>query len=136
MAADIPKPVPQVDEASQPYFDAAKRGELAIRRCAECGEYSEPAAFSCYKCASLDLEWAIAKGTGKLHTFGLMHQMYHPAWADEMPYNIAVVELSEGPRITTNIVGCGNDELKIGMPVEATFDPVSDEVSLVRFRPA
>lgn len=136
MATDIQKPIPQVDDESRPYFEAAKRGELMIMRCKACGEANVPGAQSCYRCASFDLDWTKASGRGTLHTFGLMHQMYHPAWANEMPYNIAVVQLEEGPRITTNVVGCANEDLRVGMAVEVTFDPVSDDVSLVRFRPA
>ena len=63
-----------------------------------------------------------------------MHQVYDPAFAQDVPYNIAVVELDEGVRLTTNVVGCPNDELWIGMPLEVTFERVSDEVAIPKFR--
>ena len=63
-----------------------------------------------------------------------MHQVYDPAFADEVPYNIAVVELDEGVRMTTNVVGCANEELQIGMPLEVTFERVSEDVAIPRFR--
>jgi uncharacterized OB-fold protein len=64
-----------------------------------------------------------------------MHQLYHPAFADEIPYAVAVVQLEEGPRITTNVVGCSHDDLRIGLPVKVTFERRSEEVSLPQFRP-
>ena len=86
------------------------------------------------RCFSADLEWAPAGGRGALYSFALMHQVYDPAFADEVPYNIAVVELDEGVRMTTNVVGCANEELWIGMPLEVTFEHVSDEVAIPKFR--
>ena len=59
-----------------------------------------------------------------------------PAFAGVIPYNYAIVELDEGPRLITNIVDCPNNELRVDMPVEAYYDDVSDETTLVRFRPA
>ena len=76
-----------------------------------------------------------ASGRGKLYSFGVMHQQYHPAFAAVIPYNYAMVELEEGPRLVTNVVECPNDDLRIDMPVEAVFDAVSDETTLVRFCP-
>jgi uncharacterized OB-fold protein len=63
-----------------------------------------------------------------------MHQVYDPAFADEVPYNIAVVELDEGVRMTANVVGCANEELRIGMPLVVTFEQVSEEVAIPKFR--
>ena len=65
-----------------------------------------------------------------------MHQRYHPGFVDDLPYNVAVVELEEGPRLNTNIVGVENEDLRVGMPVEVVFEELSDEVSLPKFRPA
>jgi len=65
-----------------------------------------------------------------------MHQVYHPGFADEVPYNIVQVVLEEGLRITSNVVGCSNDSLQIGMSLEVTFDDMTDEVSLPRFKSA
>ena len=64
-----------------------------------------------------------------------MHQTYHPGFSGDGPYNVAVVELEEGPRLNTNIVGVANEDLKVGMPVEVIFEAASDEVSLPKFQP-
>ena len=65
-----------------------------------------------------------------------MHQVYDPAFAAEVPYNIAVVETEEGVRIPTSIVECANQDLQVGMALEVCFDRVSDQVAVVHFRPA
>ena len=130
------KPVPQPDEASLPFFEGARRGVLMIQRCTRCNAYLAPGSYICTECLSDALEWAPASGRGTLHTFGIMHQRYHPGFVDEIPYNIAVVELDEGPRLSTNIVGVANEELRVGMPVVATFEQVDEEVALPKFRPA
>jgi uncharacterized protein len=129
------KPVPTPDEASAPFFQGAREGRLVIMRCRPCGAWRMPARDRCDRCWSTDTEWAQASGRGKVYTFGIMHQVYHPAFATEVPYNVAVVELDEGVRMTTNITGVDNDSITVGMAVAAVFEPVSDTVSMVRFRP-
>ena len=129
-------PIPVADEASAPFYEGAKLGKLMLVRCSQCGTWRLPDRERCHDCLSTDWEWAQASGRGKLYTFGVMHQQYHPAFAGVIPYNYAFVELDEGPRLVTNIVDCANEDLRTDMPVEAVFDPVSDETTLVRFRPA
>jgi hypothetical protein len=76
-----------------------------------------------------------ASGRGKVYTYTVARLPTHPAFAERVPYVIAIVELQEGPRMTTNIVGCDADSVRIDMEVKATFEDVSDEISLVMFRP-
>ncbi len=130
------KPIPVADEASQEFFDGANEGKLMLEKCSQCGIHRLPGRERCLDCWSTESEWAQASGKGKLYTYGIMHQKYHPAFAEETPYNYAIVELAEGPRLVTNIVDCEQDDLKTDMPVEAVFDHVSDEATLIRFRPA
>jgi len=136
MADEYTLPVPVADEASAPFYEGAQQGKLMLVRCTQCGTWRLPGRERCHNCLSTESEWAQASGRGKLYTFGIMHQQYHPAFAGVIPYNYAFVELEEGPRLVTNIVDCANEDLRTDMPVEAVFDPVSDETTLVRFRPA
>src|SRR3990172_7397519 len=129
-------PIPVADEESGPFFEGAKQRKLMLLRCASCGTWRLPGRERCADCWSTEFEWAQASGRGKLYTFGIMHQQYHPSFAEAIPYNFAFVELEEGPRLATNIVDCPNEELRTDMPVEAVFDDVSEETTLVRFRPA
>jgi uncharacterized OB-fold protein len=129
------KPLPEPDEASRPFFEGAQRGELMIERCTTCGAHLAPGSIVCSECLGDALEWVRASGRGTLFSFAIMHQRYHPAFAAEIPYNIAVVELEEGPRLNTNIVGVPNEALQVGMPLVAGFEAESEEISLPRFRP-
>lgn len=132
----IQKPVPAPDELSAPFFEGARKGLLMIQRCTECGAYLAPGSRACTGCLGEALAWVPASGRGTVFTFGVMHQRYHPAFASEIPYNVAVVELEEGPRLNTNLVGVPNEEIRVGMAVEVTFDRLTDEVSIPKFRRA
>jgi uncharacterized protein len=124
------------DEASRPFFDGARRHQLMLQQCSACGVVMWSVKPRCDNCWSADIHWVQAKGKGTLYSFTLVHQVYHPAFAAEVPYNIAQVDLEEGVRIITNVVGCSNAELQIGMPLEVTFDNLTDEVTLPKFKPA
>jgi uncharacterized protein len=131
----VSKPVPEPDEYSRGFFDGAVRGELMLQRCNDCSYFMGPGARVCTRCLSESLDWVPVSGRGILHSFGIIHQKYHPGFHAEIPYNVAMVELAEGPRIQSNIVGIANEELRVGMPLVATFERVSDDVALPKFRP-
>ena len=128
-------PLPAPDEASEPFFEAATQGKLLIMRCDSCGAYRYPARDRCDVCWSDDTAWVEASGRGVVYTFGVMHQLYHPGFKDALPYNVAVVELAEGPRLTTNLVDIANDDIRVGMAVEVVFERRNDEVSIPKFKP-
>jgi uncharacterized OB-fold protein len=127
------RPVPVPDEASAPFFAGAARGELMLQRCRTCGAFMWPVKPRCVECFSGDVEWAPAGGRAVLYSFAVVHQRY-PGF-DE-PYVVATVETPEGVRFNTSIVGADAEDLKIGLPLEVVFDPVSDDVVVPRFRPA
>lgn len=134
--SEYKKPIPIPDEASMPFFIGAREHKLMIQRCQACGTATWPVKSRCPACLSADLAWTQASGQGTLYSFALMHQVYHPGFASEVPYNIAEVDLEEGPRIISTIVGCTNAELRIGMALEVTFEEITHEISLPKFRPA
>ena len=90
----------------------------------------------CIECFSDDLAWTAARGTGTLYSYTLVHQVFHPGFASEVPYNVAMVDLDEGVRMVTNIVGLPDEELRVGMPLVVEFERISDELALPKFRPA
>ena len=130
------KPVPIPDEASQPFFDGAREHRLMIQQCRTCGAMMWPVKTRCDNCLSPTVTWVQASGKATLYSFVLMHQLYHPGFASEVPYNIAQVDLEEGLRILTNVVGCSNADLQIGMPLEVIFEAITNEVTLPKFKPA
>lgn len=129
----VQKPLPEADEASQPFFNAAMEGRLVLMRCSDCGTWRLPSRQHCDACLSPNFTWEQASGRGKVRTFGVMHQRYHPGF--QTPYNVAIVELEEGPRITTNVIGVADDAIEVDMPVMVDFER-HDDVALPKFRPA
>jgi uncharacterized OB-fold protein len=126
------KPIPQADDESREFYDGARRHELMLMRCGNCRAWRLPSRPRCPDCWSTDTAWERASGRASLYSFGIMHQKF-PGFSDDGPYNYAVVELEEGPRIVSNIVGVPDDELAVDMPLQAVFDDVSDDTTLVRF---
>jgi uncharacterized protein len=126
---------PQIDASTQEFWDAARRGVLRIKHCAACGaNHYYPRPF-CPKCWSTNVDWIDAAGTGTLYTYSVVHSNDLAAFRDRVPYVVAIVDLDEGPRMETNIVGCPFDELCVGMRVTVVFED-EGEIVLPRFRPA
>ena len=132
----IEKPLPRASEDSAPYWEAAQRGELRMQRCGSCGHLRFPPAVLCPRCLSEQAEWVRLSGHGTVFSWIIVHQSQYPAFNTDTPYNVAIIELEEGPRLHTNLVQCRNDEIAIGMPVEVVFERVNDQVTLPKFRPA
>ncbi len=130
------KPLPDVaDPNMAPYWEAAKRHELRMQRCGSCDYVRFPPARHCPECLEENDDWVALSGRGTVWSFGVYHHLFNRAFADDIPYNVALVQLEEGPRLVTNIVGVANEAIEMGMPVEVAFDDVTDEVTLVKFRP-
>lgn len=135
MSEAVTKPVPIPDSISAPFFDGARQGRLMLQCCAACGKWSFPVRERCPHCFAAKLEWRQASGRGTLYTFAIMHQVMNPGFAGAVPYNIAQIDLEEGVRMTSNVVGIPTNALKIGMKLEAIFEDVGQDVSLPKFRP-
>jgi uncharacterized OB-fold protein len=95
-----------------------------------------PARAICSKCLSTESEWVAVSGRGEIFSFNVMHQVYHPGFATEVPYAVVVVRLEEGARMVSNLVGVAPHDVRIGMPVRVVFEEISDEVTLPKFVPA
>ncbi len=136
MSTGTSRPVPIPDEISDPFFSGAREGRLMLQQCLDCGAWSWPVRERCPHCFAAKLEWRAASGKGILYTYTIMHQVMHPGFASIAPYNIAQVDLAEGVRVTSNVIGVGNDALRVGMALEAVFEDVGEGVSIPKFRPA
>jgi uncharacterized OB-fold protein len=131
-ASAYTRPIPQADDESREFYEGARRHELILMRCRNCGAWRLPSRPRCPDCWSTDTAWERASGRGTLYSFGIMHQKF-PGFAEEVPYQYAIVELEEGPRIVSNVIGVADDELRVDMPLVAYFDDISDDTTLVRF---
>ncbi len=129
------KPLPHPSPISAPYWAAAKRHKLALQRCAACERFVFYPRALCPHCGSAELVWGEASGRGQIYTFTVARRATMRPFEPDVPYVIAVVELEEGPRMTTNIVDCDPDAIRVGMPVVAAFEDVTPEITLVKFRP-
>ena len=127
----IPVPTPE----TQHYWDGAKAGELRLQRCTDCGHIYFPPRPFCPTCGSRAVERCTASGRGRLFSYVINHL---PSPGFTPPFAIAVVELEEGPRLMSNIVGCPQtpEALQIDMPLEVTFERLTDEITLPQFKPA
>lgn len=131
-----PKPLPHLDEENRPWWEALQRGELYIQRCRDCGETRHYPRALCTECLSSNVAWVKCSGRGKVYTFTATHQNQSAGFRESQPYIMAYVELDEGVKMLTNLVDCGPEQVKIGMPVEVVYDDVTPEVTLAKFRPA
>lgn len=98
--------LPEIIETkiTAPYWTALREGRLDYQHCTACGHTWLPARANCPACLSDDSEWRPALGRGKLVSWVVYHKAYAPHLADRIPYNVAIVELAEGPRVLTNII--------------------------------
>ena len=132
--AEYDGPLPIITATEKPFWDGARRHELMLYKCLTCGAYYNPPTH-CVHCNNPNMAWVRGSGHGKVYNYIIYHMVYHPKWQNRVPYNVAWVELDEGPLIMTNIVGCENEQIYIDMPVEVTFDDITEEVSLPKFQP-
>jgi uncharacterized OB-fold protein len=131
------KPLPDVDVANSEFWRAAREQGFLLYRCSRCDSYYYPAT-DCTVCEDIEPEmrWVEASGRGTLYTWIVMHRKYHDGFEDDVPYNVALVHLEEGPFFLTNVVGCSNEDLYAGMDLEVAFEKATDDVTLPKFKPA
>lgn len=128
------KPLPVITPENQPFWVACKAGELRMQQCSDCGHIRYPINLVCPRCLSSNFEWVRLSGRGTVFSYIVFHQVYHAAYKADVPYNVAMIQLEEGPRLFSNVIGTPNDGVKVGDAVEVVFDPVTSEISLPRFR--
>lgn len=128
--AEVQKPVPVPNADTRPFWDACGRGELLYQVCRRChGVQSFPRGH-CAACQALDLEWRGSAGLGSVYTHTTVYRAPTPAFKDDVPYVIALVELDEGFRLMVNILGCDPVTVEIGSRVRIVFRPSGGGITL------
>jgi uncharacterized OB-fold protein len=122
--------MPAVDAA---YWDATDAGELHLQECGGCGTWRFPPTKVCPACMSTDYTWKGSTGRGVLWSWIRMHRQYFAAFEDKLPYNVAMIQLDDGPRLISTIVKQDEDRLKCDARVEVTFRK-EGEFTLPEFR--
>lgn len=132
MARVLPEPTPE----TRHFWDGCKEGELRLQRCTDCTHSYFPPRPFCPKCASRNVETFKASGKAFLYSYIINHRP-RPDMGKE-PHSIAVVQLEEGPRMMSNIVGCPQtpEALQLDMPLEVIFEKQNEDISLPLFQPA
>ncbi len=129
------RPQPRPTDLTADFWAATGEGRFLIQRCGQCNEAIFYPRVNCPQCGSRDLRNEDASGAGTVYTYTISRRPTHRAFAEAGPYVIAIVELAEGPHVTTNIVDVDPDDVHVGMKVEVTFAPDVDGVALPLFRP-
>jgi uncharacterized OB-fold protein len=129
---DLPSP----DDYTRTWWDATTERRLLVVRCGSCGRaHYYPRPF-CPRCGSEDVSWEEASGRATLYTWSVVHQNDLPPFRDKLPYVAAVVDLEEGPRMMTNVVGADPAGLAMGMALVVEFEELADGFHIPVFRPA
>jgi uncharacterized OB-fold protein len=128
--------LPAPDDANRPYFEGARAGKLRLQRCDACGGWMFPVRQRCQHCGETKLAWADASGRGTLYSHGQLQREYHARHRGRLPLLLAQVDLDEGVRMSTNLVGVAAEQVRVGMRVEAAFETSPAGESVVVFRPA
>jgi uncharacterized OB-fold protein len=129
--AAYPAPVPNAD--SKTYWEAAARDELVLRRCSACGKHHFPPRYLCPRCWSDELEWTRSAGKGVVYSFTVMHRAPMPAFAQRVPYVVALIDLDEGPRMMAIILGDDALETTVGDRVSVCFEERAGGSKLPQF---
>jgi uncharacterized OB-fold protein len=128
------RPAPVVTDDSKAFWEAARDHRLVAQRCRDCGRLRHPPRPMCPECHSIDLEIVELVGTGTVYSYAILHHPQHPAFS--YPVVAALVDLDEGIRVVSNLVGVEPRDVRIGMPVKVTFEETADGMAVPVFESA
>jgi uncharacterized OB-fold protein len=127
----FPRPTPETEA----YWQGCRKHELLLQRCVECSEFQFYPRIVCTHCASEELEWVKASGQGTVLTYTIVRRPVSAAYAEDVPYVVALIKLHEGPTMMSNVIQCDPETLEIGSAVQVVFEDWSEEISIPQFRP-
>ena len=134
LAADpTARPRPVIDDLNRPFWEAAAEGRLELQRCSGCSHLRYPVSLICSRCLAEEWAWETVSGRGTVYSYIVVHQVYHPAFATEVPYNVVLVQLDEGPRMFSNVVEKDGKHAKVGDAVQVVFERIDADFVIPRF---
>lgn len=136
MAETYEKPLPALTKVNAEFWAGTQAGELRLQRCLQCGTVRYPPGSHCPGCLSREHAWATMSGLGRVWSWTVFWQQYFGAFKDDIPYVVALVELDEGPLLTTTVVGIDLEDLRCDQRVRVAFRPATEERCLPVFEPA
>ena len=128
--------LPLIEDDTREFWEGTRDGRLLLRHCNACDDVHYYPRNFCPSCWSDDVDWVEAAGGATLYTWSTVYQNDLPPFNDQVPYVAAIVELDEGPRMMTRIVDQDDHELTMGMRLQARYEPIDDDVTIVVFAPA
>ena len=128
------KPRPRIGPDNAPFWQGCREHRLLLPTCHACGKAHLPPGPVCPFCLADAIEWRPASGRGRISTWTRVHKAWFPAFAGETPYTVVQVELDEGPRLTSQLLGSSDQPLVIGARVGAVFTDVDADLTLHGFR--
>ncbi len=136
--AEYIKPLPDFAEKFKEFWAGCKQHKLLVQRCKDCRRYRWYPRPVCGNCGSFDTEWVEVSGRGKIYSYVIVYRTPLQAFRDDTPYTTVVVELDNIPyvRMLGRFTNCPAEKVRIGMPVEVSFDDVTKEVTLANWQPA
>lgn len=128
------KPLPTISDENREFWTACKAGKIRMQQCEKCNHIRFPISHVCPKCLSYETKWTNLSGRGEVFSYVVFHQLYNKAFEKDIPYNVALIQLEEGPRMYSNIVEVDNDAVKVGDNVEVVFEKATEEVTIPKFK--
>ena len=125
-------------ETAQIFWEGCARREFWLPRCEGCGSFRWYLQEICPQCWTAGAKWERLSGRGTIFSFTVAHRAFHPAFEPWVPFVSIFVEPDEAPgvRFVSRLVDCPREAVRIGMPVEVTFEPIAEDVLLPFFRPS
>lgn len=123
---------PSIDQESKPFWDGLKNEQLLIQYCDDCHNYIFYPRSICPHCFSEKIRWRNSQGAGKIYSYTVVHQAFGP-FKQEVPFVVGIVELDEGVRMMTRIIG-KREDIAIDKRVSVVFEKVDDPIVLPYFR--
>ena len=133
--SELKRPLPNPNEHdTREFWQATKDGELKYQRCGDCGTIVFYPRHHCTGCLGDNLTWHTASGRGTVYSFSVVRKAEHPFFRTKVPYAVAWIDLDEGPRLLSNIVGTDPTKVTVGQKVMVEWE-VHDDLAVPLFRP-
>jgi uncharacterized OB-fold protein len=132
--AEYQKPLPLPDADSKPFWESCRNHAMALEQCVECKRFRYPPRPLCPHCHGSEAEWKTISGNGTVYVALTMCRSYGPAWEADVPYNISMIELDEGVRVWSNVIGYPPEQIRIGDRVTVCYEEVAGNFTLPKFR--
>jgi uncharacterized OB-fold protein len=127
------KPLPEIDADSAPFWRGTLEKRLMLPHCRECGRAHFPPRAICPHCHADAIEWKRASGEGTIYTYTVARRAAGPAFEEDVPYVVALIDLAEGPRMMSNVIADDVGQVAIGAAVRVVFERASDAITLPKF---